>query len=297
MDNNKRAVVDRRDFLKLTGVGLSGLILQPSEQAFASTPGEDEVAILYDASKCIGCRDCESACKECNNLPTEPVPPSDLSAVTWNLIKQRKGVDQSDWPFFNDQCMHCTDAACMMVCPTGALYKDKKGFVAVDEDKCNGCGYCTQFCPFSVPDLKDVNLITGEAKVGKCIFCCQNQPQEGVGRVACVEACPTGALTLGWREDQLEVARDRVAQLKADGHSKAMLYGESEAGGLHRLSILLDEPSAYGLPVDPQGPIALSRVWQKIIQPLGEIALGATILGVIGAFFVTRRNIRMEEVE
>jgi len=296
MDNKKRAMVDRRDFLKLTGVGLSGFVLQPSEQAFASTPGADEVAILYDASKCIGCRDCERACKECNNLPAEPAP-SDLSAITWNLIKQRKGVDQSDWPFFNDQCMHCTDAACVMVCPTGALYKDKRGFVAVDEDKCNGCGYCTQFCPFGAPDLKDVNLVTGEAKVGKCIFCCENQPQEGIGRVACVEACPTGALTLGWRENQLEVARNRVAQLKADGHSGATLYGESEAGGLHRLSILLDEPSAYGLPVDPQGPITFSNVWQKIIQPLGEVALGATVLGVIAAFFVTRRNIRMEEVE
>jgi formate dehydrogenase iron-sulfur subunit len=297
MENNKRAVVDRRGFLKLTGVGLGGFMLQPSDQAFVSTPDEDEVAILYDASKCIGCRACEGACKECNNLPAEPVPPSDLSAITWNLIKQRKGIDQADWPFFNYQCMHCTDAACVMVCPTGALYKDKKGFVAVDEDKCNGCGYCTQFCPFGVPDLKDVNLVTGEAKVGKCIFCCQNQPQEGIGRVACVEACPTGALTLGWRENQLEVARDRIAQLKADGHGKAMLYGESEAGGLHRLSILLDEPPAYGLPVDPQGPITFSNVWQKIIQPLGEVALGATVLGVIAAFFVTRRNIRMEEVE
>jgi formate dehydrogenase iron-sulfur subunit len=236
MDNKKRAMVNRRDFLKLAGVGLSGFVLQPSDQSFVSTPSADDVAILYDASKCIGCRACEIACKECNNLPAEPEPPSDLSAITWNLIKQRKGVDQSDWPFFNDQCMHCADAACVMVCPTGALYKDKRGFVAVDEDKCNGCGYCTQFCPFGAPGLKGLNLVTGEAKVGKCIFCCQNQPQEGIGRVACVEACQTGALTLGWRENQLEVARDRVAQLKADGHSGAMLYGESEAGGLQRLA-------------------------------------------------------------
>ena len=277
MDNNKRAMVDRRDFLKLTGVGLSGLLLQPSDRASASVLDED-VATLYDASKCIGCRLCEEACKEYNNLPAEPVPPSDLSAITWNLIKKRKGVDwdlskhrkevdEAGQPFFNSQCMHCTDAACVMVCPTGALYKDKRGFVAVVEDKCNGCGYCTQFCPFGVPNLKDINLVTGEAKVGKCIFCCQNQPQEGIGRVACVEACPTGALTLGWRENQLEVARDRVAQLKADGFSKAMLYGESEAGGLHRLSILLDEPSAYGLPSDPQGPITFASTCRISSNP------------------------------
>jgi formate dehydrogenase iron-sulfur subunit len=297
MDNKKRAMVDRRDFLKLAGVGLSGFVLHPSDQSFASTPSADDVAILYDASKCIGCRACEIACKECNNLPAEPEPPSDLSAITWNLIKQRKGVDQSDWPFFNFQCMHCTDAACVMVCPTGALYKDKRGFVAVDEDKCNGCGYCTQFCPFGVPNLKDINLVTGEARVGKCIFCCQNQPQEGIGRIACVEACPTEALTLGWRESQLEVARDRVAQLQADGHSKAMLYGESEAGGLHRLSILLDEPSAYGLPVDPQGPITFSSTWQRIIQPLGEIAVGATALGLLISFLVARTQIKAEGEE
>ena len=225
----------------------------------------------------------------------ETVPPSELSATTWNLIEQRQGVEEADWPFFNYQCMHCTDAACVMVCPTGALYKDKRGFVAVDEDKCNGCGYCTQFCPFGVPGLKDVNLVTGGAKVGKCIFCCQNQPQEGIGRVACVEACPTGALTLGWRESQLEVARDRVAQLKADGFSKAKLYGESEAGGLHRLSILLDEPSAYGLPPDPQGPITFASTWQNLIQPLGEIAVGATVVGLLMNFLVVRRQIKVEE--
>jgi formate dehydrogenase iron-sulfur subunit len=225
----------------------------------------------------------------------ETAAPSELSATTWNVIKKRAGVDQDNWPFFNYQCMHCTDAACVMVCPTGAMYKDKRGFVAVDEDKCNGCGYCTQFCPFGAPGLKDVNLISGEATVGKCIFCCENQPEEGMGRVACVEACPTGALTLGWRESQLEVARDRVAQLKADGFSKAELYGGSEAGGLHRLSILLDEPSAYGLPVDPQGPITLSSFWQRLVQPLGEIAIGATTLGLLVNWVVARRRIKVEE--
>jgi len=296
MDNNKQAMVDRRDFLKLTGVGLSGFLLQPSDRASASALDED-VAILYDASKCIGCRACERACKECNNLPAEPMPPSDLSAITWNLIKQRKGVDKADWPFFNYQCMHCTDAVCVMVCPTGALYKDKKGFVAFDEDKCNGCGYCTQFCPFGVPHLKDVNLVTGEAKAGKCIFCCQNQPQEGIGRVACVEACPTGALTLGWRETLVDEAKIRVAQLKDEGHSGAMLYGENEAGGLHRLSILLDESAAYGLPADPQGPITFASVWQKIIQPLGEIAVGVTALGLLINFLIARTQIKAEGEE
>jgi formate dehydrogenase iron-sulfur subunit len=292
--DNKRAMLDRRDFLKLSGVGLSGLLLRPSDRPFTSALSEDDVAILYDASKCIGCRACEEACKEYNNLPVETAPPSDLSAITWNLIKQRKGVDEAGWPFFNYQCMHCTDAACVTVCPTGALFKDKEGFVAVDADKCNGCGYCTQFCPFGVPHLRDVNLITGQAKVAKCTFC-QDKVRAGIGGPSCAEACPTGALTWGRRGTLLDEARARVSELKTDGYSEARLYGENEAGGLHRLSIILDEPSQYNLPEAPPGTIA--SVWQKIIQPLGEVAFGAAILGVIGAFFVSRRNISMEEVE
>jgi formate dehydrogenase iron-sulfur subunit len=294
MDNNKRATVDRRDFLKLAGVGLGGLCLQPSGQAFASAPNEDDVAILYDVSKCIGCRICEEACKEYNNLPVEAVPPSDLSTIKWNLIKQRQGSDAADWPFFNYQCMHCTDAACVMVCPTGALYKDAEGFVAFDERKCNGCGYCTQFCPFGVPHLGDVNLITGQAKAAKCTFC-QQKVRAGIGGPSCAESCPTGALVWGRRGVLLEEAKARVTDLKTEGYSKARLYGEREAGGLHRLSILLDAPAAYGLPVDPQGPISLSFVWQRIIQPLGEVAVGVTALGLVIDWLVARKQIKVEE--
>jgi formate dehydrogenase iron-sulfur subunit len=296
MANNRQVIVDRRRFLQFTGATLGGLLLQPSELAFASAPIGDDIAILYDADKCIGCRACEEACKEYNNLPAEPTVPSDLSAITWNLIKQRKGVGQDDGPFFNYQCMHCTDAACVMVCPTGALFKDGKGFVAFDEDKCNGCGYCTQFCPFGVPHLKGVNLITGEATAAKCTFC-QDKVRAGTGGPSCAEACPTGALIWGSHQTLLEGAKARVSELKAQGYSKAMLYGENEAGGLHRLSILLDEPSVYGLPVDPQASITFSSIWQRVIQPLGGVALGAAALCVIMGFFITRRNIRMEEVE
>jgi len=293
--------LDRRDFLKLSGVAIASGIALPPADAKALSSHEGEVGILYDASKCVGCRACQMACKRWNKLPGETTDPQKLydrplglSAETWTLIKLNRS-SQTNWHFFNYQCMHCTDAACVAVCPTGALFKDERGFTAMDQDKCNGCGYCTQFCPFGVPGLKDINLVTGEAKVGKCIFCCQNQPQEGIGRVACVEACPTGALTLGWRGTLLDEARARVSELKTEGYSGARLYGEDEAGGLHRLSIILDEPGQYNLPEAPPGTIA--SVWQRIIQPLGEVAFGAAILGVIGAFFVSRRNISMEEVE
>ncbi|MBN1659436.1 MAG: 4Fe-4S binding protein [Anaerolineae bacterium] len=294
MGNDRRATLFRRDFLKLMGLGVGASLVKTPGQALASPAGADEVAILYDASKCLGCRACERACKECNDLPQEPEPPTGLSAITWNLIMQRQGVAANDQPFFNMQCMHCTNAACVAVCPTGALYKDPKGFVAFDEAKCNGCGYCTQFCPFGVPHLKESTTVT--TKAGKCIFCCTHQqPSDGPGSVACVEACPTGALTLGWRDNQLETAKARVAQLKADGHSAAMLYGETEAGGLHRLSILLDEPHAYGLPADPQGAVDFSTVWQRVIQPLGGIAVGATAVGLVINWLIARTKIKVEE--
>jgi formate dehydrogenase iron-sulfur subunit len=293
--------LNRRDFLKLSGAALAGgaALPQTTSRAFASQAGD--LGILYDASKCVGCRACQNACRDWNGTPAEPDPtglydaPMELSADTWTLIKLNKR-SETDWHFMSYQCMHCTDAACVTVCPTGALFKDERGFTAYDREKCNGCGYCTQFCPFGVPHLKTTSLLTGEAKTAKCTFC-QDRIWGDLGGPSCAEACPVEALIWGRWEELLDKAKERVAVLQDQGLSGVRLYGENETGGLHRLSILLDEPSAYGLPIDPQGPITFSNVWQKIIQPLGEVALGATILGVIGAFFITRRNIRMEEVE
>jgi formate dehydrogenase iron-sulfur subunit len=294
MNNNEQTSMDRRGFIKLAGVGLGGLLLHPSGHAFASGVNVDDVAILYDAYKCIGCRACEQACKEYNDLPSESTVPSDLSAVTWNLIQQRRGVDPADHPFFNYQCMHCTEAACVEVCSTGALHRDERGFVALEADQCNGCGYCTQFCPFGVPHLGGTNTLTGEAQAAKCNFC-QDRVRAGYGGPSCVEACPTGALTWGRRDVLLAEARNRVAHLQAEGDGQARLYGAKEAGGLHRLSVLLDEPAAYGLPDDPEAPIALSAVWQRVIQPLGGVAVGATGLGLVINWLVARTHIKAEE--
>jgi formate dehydrogenase iron-sulfur subunit len=290
----------RRDFLKLSGAALAGGIALPQVALRAPASRVGDLGILYDASKCVGCRACQMACKHWNKLPGETTDaqklyetPLGLSADTWTLIKLKKS-SQADWHFFNYQCMHCTDAACVTVCPTGALFKDERGFTAYDREKCNGCGYCTEFCPFGVPHLKTQSLLAGEAKAAKCTFC-QDRIWGGLGGPSCAEACPVEALVWGQREELLGKARERVATLQAQGLSAARLYGENETGGLHRLSILFDEPAQYNLPKAPPGTIA--SVWQKIIQPLGEVALGATVLGVIAAFFITRRNIRMEEVE
>jgi formate dehydrogenase iron-sulfur subunit len=297
MNNNEQKSVDRRAFLKIAGVGLGGLLLDPSGPALASSrnANDDDVTIVYDASKCIGCRACEEACKEYNDLPSEPTAPSELSAVTWNLIQQREGLDLADHPFFNYQCMHCTEAACVTVCPTGALHRDERGHVALDMDQCNGCGYCTQFCPFGVPHLGAANTVTGRARAAKCTFC-QDKVRAGAGGPSCAEACPTHALTWGPRGALVAEARARVAHLQADGYAEARLYGLKEAGGLHRLSILLAQPAAYGLPDDPEAPIAFSAVWQRVIQPLGGFAVGVTGLGLIINWLVARTQIKAEEV-
>ena len=290
--------LNRRQFIKLAGLGMGGMLLSPQAAMASERSAENEVALLYDPTRCVGCRACQNACKDWNRNPAEPGPnglydaPTGLSANTWTLITLVNA--QAHWSFFNYQCMHCTDAACVIVCPTGALHKDASGFVAFDGDKCNGCGYCTQFCPFGVPHLKDINLATGAAEAAKCTFC-QDRIQAGIGGPFCAESCPTEALVWGRRKDLLDQAKSRVSQLQAEGHAQAVLYGESEAGGLHRLSILLDEPSVYGLPTSPQGPISFSNVWQKVIQPLGEIAVAATALGLVINWLVARANIKVEE--
>jgi len=291
--------LSRREFLGLSALGL-GISLAGARSASAAPPAAspDDVAILYDPVKCVGCRACQMACKRWNKLPNESTDPlgiyespRDLSAITWNIIKLRRAA--VGWHFFNYQCQHCTDAACVEVCPTGALSHDPMGFVALDREKCNGCGYCTQFCPYGVPHLQIADILTGAAKSAKCTFC-QDRLRSGIGGPSCAEACPVGALTWGKRGDLLEKARARVAELQAQGMN-ARIYGENEAGGLHRLSILLDEPEQYGLPSVPKTP-AFARAWQRIIQPLGNVAFGAALAGILGVFLFVRRKIRMEEV-
>ena len=152
-------------------------------------------AMLIDVSKCIACRACQVACKAWNDLQAEITVcagcydnPTDLSPDTWNRIAfwelERDG-GRVDWVFRPVRCMHCTDAPCVRVCPTGALFKDSMGFTAYDESKCNGCGYCVQFCPFDVPRLKEADL-WGKGKTTKCTFC-QDRVRDGLAP-ACAKA-------------------------------------------------------------------------------------------------------------
>ena len=258
-------------------------------------------AMLIDVSKCTGCRACQVACKAWNDLPGEVTNclgyydnPPDLSPNTWNRIAfyeiEREG-GQVAWLFRSIRCMHCTDAPCVRVCPTGALYKDPLGFTAYDESKCNGCGYCTQFCPFHIPRLKDAT-VWGKGKVAKCTFC-QDRVVNGL-IPACAQACPTGAIEFGERDELVAEGRARVDTLKAKGYDEANLYGKNLLGGLGTMYVLTDPPDTFGLPEAPSG--ALAEVWQ--LQTLGGIgiAVGATALGLLINWLIARKQIKVEEM-
>ena len=163
-------------------------------------------AILYDANTCIACRACQLACKQWND--TSPDRPEDwgdypapaaISISTWLkvFVKETESYSQDVFLFTRRACMHCSDAACVAVCPTGALRYHPDGFVAYDKDLCSGCGYCADFCPFGVPH-SNRNLVTGVAKMDKCTLCTSpgyDRLSEGY-EPACVKSCPTDALVM-----------------------------------------------------------------------------------------------------
>jgi formate dehydrogenase iron-sulfur subunit len=286
----------------------------------------DRLAMYIDTSKCMGCRGCQVACKQWNDLPAYKTvntgsyenPPS-LDHYTWTRIKFTEYDDPQrfQWLFLKEGCMHCGDAACVDVCPTGALKHGPNGIVTYERELCNGCGYCSQFCPFGVPHLSEpgplvaaeqyyavdgqpettnpAGALGGQAKSSKCTFC-QDRTLNGL-KPACVKTCPAGALDWGDRNEMLTKADARVQVLKTErGFPEASVYGKSQLGGLGRIYVLKAPPEAYGLPKDPQYP-AMTTVWQKVLQPVGEIVFGATIVGAIAAFIAARRNVNMEEVE
>jgi len=269
-------------------------------------------AILYDATRCTACRGCQVACKQWNeNDEYIPPPggdgvqasnwgsyenPPDLSPTTW--VKMKFTEDDSSgklrWLFTRQACMHCTDAACVKVCPNGSLYHHELGFVAYNKDTCTGCGYCIDACPFHVP-RSTRNTLTGIAKMDKCTFC----TTPGLDRIdagwepACVKTCPPGALKYGDRTELVAEGKKRVQDLQAKGWTNANLYGEKELDGLHVMYVLEDSPAVYGLPVNPQVSAA-TIAWKDVIQPVGWAVGGLTIVGLGMNWLVARANANKE---
>jgi len=289
--------LDRRNFLKFsisaTGPFVLGLVpiskLGPGLLKGFRAPQSngDRKAILYDSAKCIGCRLCEVACRNWNELPEEeePEPAEELSAAKWNAIKTTElETDGVKVKFFSKlQCMHCTEASCVSVCPTGAASHYSE-FVEIDQDWCIGCAYCLAACPFTVPHTEPPK---GTAR--KCTLCSDRVPQGLLP--ACVEICPTAALTFGDRAELITGAKARVDELVAGGQSEACLYGETELGGLGVMQVLQKPPSFYGIPEAPRQ--ATNNVF---IQWAGGIAT-AIALAAIPFMWIFKRGRQIEEKE
>jgi formate dehydrogenase iron-sulfur subunit len=241
------------------------------------------MGFFTDTSVCIGCKACEVACKEWNAIPEDGIELSgmsydntvSLSASTWRhvaFIEQVTDPGESRWLMASDVCKHCTEAGCLDVCPTGAIMRSEFGTVVVQDDVCNGCGYCVSACPFGVIARRET-----DGGAHKCTLC-YDRIVDGL-TPACAKACPTESIQFGQLDELRERAEERVQQLHQAGMSEARLYGEDPAdgvGGTGAFFLLLDEPEVYGLPPDPVVTTRdLPRMWK-------HVATAAVALAAVG---------------
>jgi formate dehydrogenase iron-sulfur subunit len=260
------------------------------------------MGFFTDTSVCIGCKACEVACKEWNQVPEDGLNwtgrshdnTGGLGADSWRhvaFVEQRarvgrhesnlqRGADEQDgqegfrWLMASDVCKHCTHAACLDVCPTGAIFRTEFGTVVVQQDVCNGCGYCVPACPYGVLDKRE-----DDGRIFKCTLC---YDRLGVGEEpACAKACPTDSIQFGVLDELRERAAGRVAQLHEAGVVQARLYGEDPGdgvGGDGAFFLLLDEPEVYGLPPDPVVTTRdLPAMWRNVALAATALLAGAAV--------------------
>jgi formate dehydrogenase beta subunit len=259
-----------------------------------SVPGkgvqrEIEVCKLIDTTTCIGCKACEVACVEWNDLPfgettfdnTYQTMP-DTRWNYWNLIKfnEHKRADGTlMWLMRKDQCMHCADPGCLRACPAdGAIVQYQNGIVDFQQENCIGCQLCLSGCPFDIPRFNPTTK-----KVYKCSLC-SDRVGQGL-EPACIKSCPTGCLHFGTKAEMKELAEARAVQLRdVSGFQDAGVYDPDTVGGTHVIYVLHDakNPEAYGgLPKNPRIPIVYT-VWKYILKP---ISLFTVFAGAVGIFF------------
>ncbi|MFL5945704.1 MAG: 4Fe-4S dicluster domain-containing protein [Gaiellaceae bacterium] len=274
---------------------------------------QPHMGFFTDTSVCIGCKACEVACKEWNVIPEDGLVwtgesydnTSELGANSWRhvaFVEQRKPShgdaedgDALRWLMSSDVCKHCTHAACLDVCPTGSLFRTEYGTVVVQEDICNGCGYCVPACPFGVLDKRHLPRKADDAplalpllgkkedgRIWKCTLC-YDRLQVG-HEPACAKACPTDSIQFGEVDELRERAHKRLEKLQAQDWNGAQLYGDDPndgVGGFGAFFLLLDEPEVYGLPPDPVVTTKhLPEMWATT-----ALAAAATVVATALAFF------------
>lgn len=250
-----------------------------------------------DTTVCIGCKACEVACKQWNQLPASKGGAPQLSGQSYDntlrlsgtdwrhvkFIEDFKTEDRSGgrWMMMSDVCKHCVKAGCLEVCPTGAIIRTEFDTVVIQSDVCNGCRACIAACPFGVIDINPANSVAM-----KCTLCYDRMKLDMTP--ACAQACPTASIQYGPIDELRDRAQERVATLQAQGETRAQLYGADTSilGGLNSFYLLVDKPEVYGLPANPELPsrnLAASNAFS---------AIGAAVMGVIG--LVSFRKRRMD---
>jgi formate dehydrogenase iron-sulfur subunit len=270
------------------------------------------MGFFTDTSVCIGCKACEVACKEWNLVPEDGLVwtgesydnTSELGANTWRhvaFVEQEDPAAGLRWLMSSDVCKHCTHAACLDVCPTGALFRTEFDTVVVQQDVCNGCGYCVPACPFGVIDRRELPRSPGDppaeilglqlgrkedGRAWKCTLCYDRL--KGGHEPACAKACPTDSIQFGPLDELRERADRRLEKLEAEGWEGARLYGrdpDDGVGGFGAFFLLLDDPEVYGLPPDPVVTTRdLPEIWKTTAK-----AAAAVALGIVAAFVGGRR--------
>ncbi|MCY1485431.1 Formate dehydrogenase-O iron-sulfur subunit [compost metagenome] len=261
----------------------------------------DEVAKLIDVSKCIGCKACQVACSEWNELRDDVGQnhgtydnPADLTGETWTLMRFTEYESEPgklEWLIRKDGCMHCAEPGCLAACPSpGAIVKYANGIVDFNQDQCIGCGYCITGCPFDIPRISQK-----DHKAYKCTLC-SDRVSAGL-EPACVKTCPTGAIVFGTKDDMKEHAAGRIADLKSRGFEHAGLYDPEGVGGTHVMYVLhhADKPSVYtGLPDEPAISPMVS-LWKGVTKPLALLGMGAVALMGFFHYVRTGRNVVEED--
>jgi len=258
-------------------------------------------AFLTDSTLCIGCKACEVACKEWNDVPGDGFTftgfsydnTSALGHSTWRHVKfvERAGLPAEGtadagyrsntfrWDFSSDVCKHCENAGCLEACPTGSIVRTEFGGVFIQPDICNGCGYCVVACPFGVVDRRP-----GDGRAFKCTFCYDRQ-KAGL-QPACATACPTQSIQFGELDELRARAARRVEELRSRGIEDAMVYDASDTsvGGTHALFVFRGQPEDYNLPPAPEVPtVHLKQGWLS-----AAFGAAAMLAGTALAFHSTR---------